>query len=323
MYLMRRYALKVGVCAAAIAVASGALGAWATYGRWAVTPVVFYVNPTNADVTTSAAEAALQAAMDIWNRQQPTSFRFFYGGRVSDTTTGYDGRNVVIFRNASDGGALATTYSWSNGGYITDTDIVFWDGAYTFFVSTGCSGGMYIEDVGAHEFGHAAGLLHSSSVDATMYPVASSYCSQSWRTLAEDDVAAISSLYSGGQLSPPPSPTNTAPSVTILEPANGTSYTEGTWATFTGSASDSEDGNLTGQLTWTDNGTAFGTGGTAQRQLTGTGTHSIVAWVTDSGGLQTSRAISVSVTSTNSTSDGTSGGTSGPGNGRGNRKKSR
>ena len=80
-------------------------------------------------------------------------------------------------------------------------------------------------------------------------------------------------------------PSNTAPVVSITAPADGTSVVEGTPVTFTGTASDTQDGNLTAALTWTSNRDgALGTGGSLSRTLT-VGTHTITAAVTDSGGL--------------------------------------
>ena len=99
-------ALGVGVAAAALGAV--AVGAYATSAyKWAVSPVVFYVNPSNADVSASAAEAAIQSVFTTWSSQPGSSFRYQYGGRVTDTSTSNDGRNVVIFRNASSGGAVA------------------------------------------------------------------------------------------------------------------------------------------------------------------------------------------------------------------------
>jgi hypothetical protein len=208
---------------------------------------------------------------------------------VADTNRALDGRNVVIFRNASSGGALASTYSWTSGGSRVDSDIVFWDASYKFFTGTsGCSSGAYIEDVATHELGHSLGLGHSKLVDATMY---SSYtlCSTSMRTPAADDLKGLQLLYpgTGGSV------TNTAPSVTIASPANGATVTAGASTSFSGSASDSQQGNLTSQLVWRSNLSGqIGTGGSFTRALTA-GTHTITATVTDSGGLTTQRSITV------------------------------
>ena len=361
--------------------------AYSAFGKWAVMPVIMYVNPNNLDVSAAAAEAALQEAMNVWNTQGSSALRFDYGGRVNDTSVGNDGKSVIVFRNAADGGALASTYAWAgSNGSLVDADIVFWDGAYTFFSGTsGCSGGVYIEDVAAHELGHVAGLSHSDYADATMYPVIG-WCSQEWRTLSPDDIAGIRSIYpEQGSSQSPATPsglsvgsagtsslgvswrdnatnetgfrlerslngssftlvtliganvtsyadsglasgttyyyrvsaynasgsstfsnvgsgttssgTNAAPTVSIANPVNGASYPEGAAVTFSGSASDVQDGNLSAILAWTSSLDGnLGSGPTFSRTLSA-GSHVITARVTDSGGLTSSRQANVTVTS--------------------------
>src|SRR5687767_10776890 len=77
--------------------------AYSYYAKWASSPVLFYANPQNADVDSAAAEAALKAGAAVWHSQSNASIDFEYAGRVNDTSTAYDGRNVVIFRNATSG----------------------------------------------------------------------------------------------------------------------------------------------------------------------------------------------------------------------------
>jgi len=221
--------------------------AYTTYGKWGTLNVSFYVNPANSDVSQNAAISALQGAMEVWNTQSGTPFRFLYAGQVGDTTTGYDKKNVILFRKDSNGSALASTYSWASNGYLVDSDVVYWDGGFKFFTgSSGCSSGAYIEDIGAHELGHALGLQHSDLSEATMYP---SYktCSQTQRTLASDDIAGAKKLYGSS------SGIDTAPTVTIGAPKNGASVTAGTAVSFSGSASDTPDGDVSSYLTWNSN----------------------------------------------------------------------
>ena len=161
--------------------------------KWYVSTVLIFVNPTNLDVSASAAETAVKAGMSAWNGK--ASFKFAYGGRVLDKATAIDGRNVVIFRNATNSTAVATTYSWSRNGARFDSDTVFWDAKYRFYAGTsGCSYGAFIEDITAHELGHTVGFLHSSITDATMYPTYR-YCGTIMRTLASDDLAGLRKLY--------------------------------------------------------------------------------------------------------------------------------
>ncbi len=281
----------------AFALAFGVQGrAYSTFGKWASSPVSFYMNPQNKDVTVDAAEAAFKSAIDTWNTEGSSSFRYNYAGRVGDTATAYDGRNVAIFRADGDGSEIARTYSWSSGGAIVDADIIFWDGPFTFFTgSDGCvstpSYGVYVEDVATHELGHALGLLHSAVADATMvsgYPA----CSTWKRSLDPDDISAVQSLYGSSS----PNTPATAPTLSIVSPANNTSSTFGSAVTFSATASDKEDGNLSSSVTWTSSiDGLLGTGASFNRTLSA-GAHSITASVADSGGLTASKQTSVTVT---------------------------
>lgn len=276
-------------------IAPVAITAFATYSRWDTTPT-FYVNPANQDGLAAAdVEAAVQAGLNVWIDQTGSSFEANWGGRVSDTSANIDYRNVVIFRNATHpntANAIATTYSWWDGsGNLVDADIVFWDAARKFFTGTsGCASGAYIEDIAAHEFGHAIGLDHSGITEATMH---ASYgtCSQKQRTLAADDIAATLSLYpasSGGS--------NTTPAVTILNPTSGTSVTQGTTLTFSATATDAQDGNVASSLAWTSSlEGSIGSGGAFSTVLSTVGTHTITATARDSQGLQDVKQVTLTV----------------------------
>ena len=89
---------------------------------------------------------------------------------------------------------------------------------------------------------------------------------------------------------------NTGPSVSITAPANGSTHQEGDSISFTGSANDTEDGDLTASLTWSSNiDGSIGSGGSFSISSLAAGTHTITASVTDSHGSDGSDAITLTV----------------------------
>ena len=91
---------------------------------------------------------------------------------------------------------------------------------------------------------------------------------------------------------------NMAPTVTVTNPADGSTFDSGTPIFFEGSAGDTEDGDLTASLVWTsDIDGPIGTGGSFSTMLSA-GTHVVTASVTDSGGVQGTDSITVTVQST-------------------------
>ena len=93
----------------------------------------------------------------------------------------------------------------------------------------------------------------------------------------------------------PPGPVNNAPTVSITSAANGSTFGSGTTMSFAGSASDTEDGDLTASLVWTsDIDGQIGAGGSFSRTLSD-GNHTITASATDSGGKTTSASIIITV----------------------------
>jgi len=265
---------------------------YALYGpTWGTAQVPYYINPANGDgIPESDVIRDIQAAAAGWTAQSNAAISLYYMGGTSGSTASMNGRNEVFFRNASKDAAAATTYWWSNNNRMTEADVVIWDATYSFVPSNAaCSGGLYVEDVMTHEFGHALGLAHSSVASATMYPVIS-YCSAAMRSLDVDDLAGIEKLY-------PAAGVNTAPTVTINAPTTGTTVTEGTVLSFAGSATDPEEGDIGSTMTWTSSISGqIGSGASFSRALSA-GSHTITAMVTDRGGLTSSRQIAVTVQS--------------------------
>lgn len=138
--------------------------------------------------------AVIQLAHQTWN-DAGASFNFNYDGTHTHTNASHNGSNEVMWRNASGGGALATTNIWYIGNNIQECDMVFWDSGITWHGgSSAPPGNMFdIQSVATHEFGHYLCLDHSSYAAAVMYYAISSGMMK--RDLHSDDIAGIFALY--------------------------------------------------------------------------------------------------------------------------------
>ena len=116
-----------------------------------------------------------------------------------------------------------------------------------------------------------------------------------WDAQVDNPGGASATLAGALTVSSNPS-SNAGPTVSISSPANGSSFSEGTNVSFTGSASDTEDGDLTEDLTWNSNiDGGIGSSGNPSFVLS-PGIHTITASVTDSGGKSGSETVSITVT---------------------------
>ncbi len=81
-----------------------------------------------------------------------------------------------------------------------------------------------------------------------------------------------------------------------MSPADGDSFTVGQSVSFSGSANDVEDGDLTAALTWASSLDGnIGSGGSFSTTALQVGSHTITAQATDSGGLTVSVQIGITV----------------------------
>lgn len=249
------------------------VNSYSTMGHtWGTNQVVYYVNPQNLYVSDSAAIWAIQTAASAWHDQSGANIQLVYGGTTNGSSLVLNNKNEVFFRNDSTG-YIGETYWWYDGsGHLVDADIVLHE-SYTYFAGSGCSGGIYIEDVAIHEFGHALGLGHSEVAATTMEPAMPGYCDTSQLTLEADDISGIRSLYpptsssSNGQ-----APATPSGLVAGINPSNPTSSLVLSWAdnasNETGySVERSSDGRSFAQIgqaganagAWTDTGLNSGT----------------------------------------------------------------
>ncbi|MBA3638485.1 MAG: M36 family metallopeptidase [Acidobacteria bacterium] len=90
---------------------------------------------------------------------------------------------------------------------------------------------------------------------------------------------------------------NTAPVVSISSPGDGASFASGASITFSGSASDAEQGDLSASLAWISSRDGqIGTGSSFSRTTLTVGTHTITATATDINGASGSASVSITVT---------------------------
>jgi hypothetical protein len=163
--------------------------------RWKGNSISFYVNPRNSDVAASSATQALRTGAEAWSRDSGANIQFTYAGQTVGSSISANGKNEVFFVNQSKGNTVAETFYWWDGsGFLTDFDMKFYDAGQNFNTGSKCSKGVYIEDVAAHEFGHALGFGHSQAKDSTMYYMVN-HCSPDQRTLSKDDIKAVISVY--------------------------------------------------------------------------------------------------------------------------------
>src|SRR5690349_7523814 len=110
--------LRCAAIAAALAVATVLSGdplAYVANGpTWGQPQMSYRINSSNLDLSAAGAIAAVRAGAAAW-QQQSGAFRFNYAGSSTQSTTTNDGVNLVLFRNAQNGSAVASTYWWSNG----------------------------------------------------------------------------------------------------------------------------------------------------------------------------------------------------------------
>jgi hypothetical protein len=95
---------------------------------------------------------------------------------------------------------------------------------------------------------------------------------------------------------------NSTPVVTVTSPTSGAAFSVGKPITFTGSASDQQDGDLSNRISWTSSLQGqIGNGGSFSRDDLQAGTHTVTATVVDDGNLMASATFTVSVVPSGST----------------------
>ncbi len=182
--------------------------------KWpGVSPRVRYrINANCADIT--GEEAAVQAAANTWSTVAGADFQFVYDGSTSSTNAALNGTNEIMWRDMGATGTIAATYWLNTSGNLVEFDIQFND-SYSWS-TTGTAGAYDVQNIAAHELGHALGLRDlygdvgvPNDTEKTMYGYGDLGQTKK-RTLEPDDKAGAVWLYSR----PPSVTTNNASNLT-------------------------------------------------------------------------------------------------------------
>lgn len=173
-------------------------------------------NPAGKPPELANDAAAIRAGAEVWGKAG-APFTFTGGGLTTAQmggcygASGRDGQNTVGWTDGLSSNVLARTCTWADNGIAYEFDMEFGScevrsaGTGACEVArnwtTGFPIDLDLQSVAAHEFGHAAGLRHTSNPSAVMF--ASYSPGTNKRDLRQDDIDGIIAAYSS------PTPTNT------------------------------------------------------------------------------------------------------------------
>lgn len=162
--------------------------------KWATNNLRYGFVEFTPDLTQAETRAAVSTALSYWAAVTPLTFAEVPNSSDPEIRIRFvagDHGDGSPFDGAS--GVLAHAfYPPPNGGDIAGDS--HFDEAETWSVSLPATG-IDLYTVGAHEFGHALGLAHSTVAGALMYP----YYGGPHRFLDADDIAGIQSIYGASQ----------------------------------------------------------------------------------------------------------------------------
>ena len=250
-----------------------------------------------ANMSLGSSEDPGQTVHDACDRAAAAGVLLVAAAGNSGTWDG-SGDNIIYPARYSCVVAVAATMSSDDRAYFSSTgpDLELVAPGYNIYSTI--PGGGYGHESGtsmacAHVAGTAALIIHNgvSDVRSRLASTADDLGPQGFDTLYGYG------LVDAAEAGTPDGPLNQPPVVAITAPADGSAFASQASITFAGSASDSEDGDLTAALIWTsDIDGPIGTGGNFSAMLS-VGSHTITASVTDSGNLEASDSISITVNS--------------------------
>ena len=181
-------------------------GAWESLGAtWPNLPVPYEVNGgSSQELGSQTSVNAVQASYNAWVNPSCSGFRTQYRGTTSSNWRSGDGTNTHQWiYNANQRPAelrgretIGVTLSLYRGQSLVDGDILYNGIDHSWSTNPSRFGQVDAQSIITHEIGHQLGLGHTSVNGSTMYP---SYAGGTGaRTLAQDDIEGVCSLYPSG-----------------------------------------------------------------------------------------------------------------------------
>ncbi len=172
------------------------------YLQWRTLPTSYVINPANSGLGYSFLASAVGAGAEVWDDKAVTTTELF-SAPTRDDNAEYDVQdytNAVVWGGNLPTNVIAVTKVWYNPATktIVEFDMKFNSIDFTWGNATANLNLMDVQNIAAHEFGHAAGLGDvydtTSCGEVTMYGY-STEGETIKRTLETPDITGIQTLY--------------------------------------------------------------------------------------------------------------------------------
>ncbi len=172
--------------------------------------LAYFVNTRSFPFNSRDIDRIVAASFRAWENVETSELQFVNAGSGNFVKSSTDRDNVISFDRsgveigvpAGSGVIAITTINWDDQGRISDSDITFNGRDFEFSVTEVFPGPgpVDLQDVMTHEIGHLIGLDHTplagpTSIRPTMNPFASQQAPGVARTLEVDDIAGATHLY--------------------------------------------------------------------------------------------------------------------------------